>query len=117
MPATVRRTLGTALAIPVLVLAGMPWAAPAYADTQSYLDVLHAVGINVPGGISTPGGDIEMKEWGWEVCALFAMGVPADKVRDQAVYNSGSSPQYGMSVRQADAIVSAAVSQLCTGHG
>lgn len=109
-------TRGAALAVGLLATAGIAWAAPVYADTQSYLDKLRAVGINAPGGITTPGGDIEMKEWGWEVCALFARGVEPDKVRDQAVYNSGSSPQYGMSVEQADAIVSAAVSDLCTGH-
>ena len=93
-----------------LVLGSIALSAPAAADTANYLKDLHGQ------GISTPGGDPEIKEWGWEVCALVALGQPYDKVRAQAVYNSGSKPQYGMSVEQADAIVHSAVANLCSDH-
>ncbi|GAB4666036.1 DUF732 domain-containing protein [Mycobacterium intracellulare] len=85
-------------------------AAPARADTESYLQKLREA------GISTPGGDAEMKEWGWEVCQLFAQGVSPENVVRQAVYNSGSHPQYGMTVDQANMIVNSAVSDLCNAH-
>jgi hypothetical protein len=67
-------------------------------------------------GINTPGGDAELKEWGWEVCKLFEYGVEPDKVLYQAVYNSGSSPQYGMTREQANDVVDFAVSDLCNDH-
>lgn len=98
---------GTALAVGALVLTGMVTAAPSRADTESYLNKLHNAGINLPRG------DNEMKEWGWEVCALLASGVKPDKVRDQAVYNSGSRPQYGMTVEQANDFVEFAATDLC----
>jgi hypothetical protein len=104
------RVLGTVLSVGTFALCGVVTAGAARADTVSYLNKLHDAGIN------TPGGDGEMKEWGWEVCQLFLMGVPADKVRDQAVYNSGNTPQYGMSIEQADDIVNFAVSDLCNDH-
>ena len=98
---------GIALALGALALIGVVASAPARADTESYLQKLHEIGIN------TPGGDVELKEWGWEVCALFIRGFPPDKVLQQAVYNSGASPQYGMSVEQADAVVHIATTDLC----
>jgi hypothetical protein len=100
---------GTALAVGALALAltGMVTAAPARADAESYINKLHKAGINLPGG------DMEMKEWGWEVCALFGSGVEPDKVLYQAVYNSGSHPQYGMTVEQANDFVDFAVTDLC----
>jgi len=96
-----------------LVAAILAWtslaAAPtAAADTVSYLQKLHDAGIN------TPRGNVELEEWGWEVCALFDRGFPADKVVQQAVYNSGSKPQYGMTVKQANLVVDTAVSDLCS---
>lgn len=101
------RVLGTVLAAAALALTAMVTAAPAHADSDSYVKKLKEA------GISLPRGDNEMKEWGWEVCALFAKGVQPDKVRDQAVYNSASRPQYGMTVEQADTIVRVAVTDLC----
>jgi hypothetical protein len=98
---------GTALAVGALVFTGMVTAAPSGADTDSYLNKLHDA------GVSLPRGDNEMKEWGWEICALLASGVAPDKARAQAVYNSGSQPQYGMSVEQADDFVKFAASELC----
>jgi hypothetical protein len=93
-----------------LALTGAVAAGTARADTVSYLNKLHDAGIN------TPGGDAELKEWGWEVCQLFIHGVEPDKVLHQAVYNSGNSPQYGMTVEQADDVVNFAVSDLCSDH-
>jgi hypothetical protein len=91
-------------------LASAPTAA---ADTASYVQKLHDAGIN------TARGDVELKEWGWEVCALFDRGVPPDKVVQQAVYNSASKPPYGMSTDQANLVVDTAVSDLCaqSNHG
>jgi hypothetical protein len=100
-----------ALTAGVLGLTALVAAAPARADTDSYLAKVHNL------GVSTPGGDLELNEWGWEVCVLFAHGVAPGKVRDQAVYNSGSHPQYGMTVEQADAIVRIAVTDLCSTPG
>ncbi|BCO39285.1 hypothetical protein MINTM001_04240 [Mycobacterium paraintracellulare] len=99
--------LGTALAVGVLAVTAMVTAAPSRADTDSYLNKLHNAGVNLPRG------DNEMKEWGWEICALLASGVKPDKVRDQAVYNSGSRPQYGMTVEQANDFVEFAATDLC----
>ena len=83
-------------------------AAPsAHADTISYLEKLRNA------GIQTPRGDLELKEWGWEVCALFDRGADPVSVVEQAVYNSGSKPQHGLSVDQANMIVDTAVSDLC----
>jgi hypothetical protein len=98
---------GIALAVGALALTGIVTATPSRADSESYLNKLHNAGINLPRG------DNEMLEWGWEVCALFARGVKPDKVRDQAVYNSGSRPQYGMTVQQANDFVDFAVTDLC----
>lgn len=106
--ARVSRALSAGWIFGAATLVGLVAAAPAQADTQSYLQKLAAA------DIKTPGGDAEMKEWGWEICALFAMGVPPDKVVQQAVYNSGSVPQYGMTVEQANLVVDIAVSDLCT---
>jgi uncharacterized protein DUF732 len=105
------RVLGAALTAGILGLSGLVGAAPARADTASYLSKVHNEGVNVPGG------DLELNEWGWEVCALLARGVAPDKVRDQAVYNSGSHPQYGMSDEQADAIMNFAITDLCSTPG
>lgn len=99
---------GTALTIGLSAPGGVFAAIPARADTRSYIDNLNKL------GIKTPGGDLELKEWGWEVCALFRRGVRPDRVLEQAVYNSGSRPQYGMSIEHANAIVDHAVTDLCS---
>ncbi|ORB39013.1 hypothetical protein BST41_18525 [Mycolicibacterium porcinum] len=90
-----------------MAAAGLVVAAPAAADTQSYLQKIHDAGIN------PPRGDLELKEWGWEICAMFLRGrSPVDVVR-QTVYNSGSKPLHDMSEQQANLIVDTAVSDLC----
>jgi hypothetical protein len=104
------RIFGPALAVGALALTGMVATAPARADTVAFLNDLQNA------GITTPRGEPELKEWGWEVCALFDQGVAPDKVKDQAVYNSGSSPQYGMTVEQADDFVRFAETDLCSDH-
>lgn len=101
---------GVVLSVGAFALTGLAAAGTARADTVSYLSKLHDA------GISTPGGDAELKEWGWEVCKLFIYGVEPDKVLYQAVYNSGSRPQYGMTVEQANDVVDFAVSDLCDEH-
>jgi hypothetical protein len=101
------RAIAPRLAIPALFVAAAFAAAPARADSVSYLNNLHNLGIN------TPGGDAELKEWGWEVCALSGMGVAPEKIRGQAVYSSQNAPPYGMSVEQADMVVHGALTDLC----
>lgn len=109
---------GAYLVIAGLLAALLGWtslasAPTATADTASYLQKLHDADIN------TARGDVELKEWGWEVCALFDRGVAPDKVVQQAVYNSASKPPYGMSTDQANLVVDTAVSDLCAqaNHG
>jgi hypothetical protein len=101
------RVIAPTLTISALLVAASFWATPVRADSIAYLKNLHDLGIN------TPGGDSELKEWGWEVCALSAMGMAPDKVKIQAVYNSQEVPPYGMSVGQADTIVHYAQADLC----
>jgi hypothetical protein len=102
--------LGTVLTAGALALTGMVAAAPVRADTVAYLDDLRNAGIN------TPRGEPEMKEWGWAICALLGRDVDPDRVRTDVVYNSGSSPQYGMTVEQADDVVHFAAIDLCADH-
>jgi len=92
------------------VFASLVIVPTAQADTRSYLDQIYGAGIH------TPGGDPELKEWGWEICALAKRGVAPDKIRAQAVYNSQSRPPYGMTVAQADLIMHAAMTELCPGN-
>lgn len=101
------RMLCVGLTVGSLALSGLAFSAAAAADTQTFLDQVYGSGVRVPGG------DPELKEWGWEVCALLDRGVDPGQVRDQAIYNSQSTPQYGMSVEQADGIFNSAVTQLC----
>lgn len=101
------RALGIVLPVGTLLVSWVGTAAPARADSETYVNNLKALGIQVPRG------DNELKEMGWEVCALFDLGVAPDQVLYQAVYNSRSKPPYGMTVKQANAIVDNAVSQLC----
>jgi hypothetical protein len=93
--------------VAVSAVCAVATSAPASADTAAYLQHLADL------GIKTPGGDPELKEWGWEVCALQDRGVPADKVIAQAVYNSGRGPQYGITDEQAQAVVHFATADLC----
>jgi hypothetical protein len=104
-------SLGVLTVAATAVIAAVPMAATAQADSKSYIDNLNSIGVN------TPRGDLELKEWGWEVCALTARGVPPDKVLAQAVYNSRSTPPYGMTVEQAAAIMHFALTELCTSPG
>ncbi len=97
----------TALAALTLNAAALAASSHAGADTQSYLQKLNAAGIN------PPRGELVLKEWGWEICALFLQGKdPVDVVR-QTVYNSGSTPMYDLTEDQANRIVDVAVSDLC----
>lgn len=104
-------TFGVVTVAAAVVITAVPMAATAQADSKSYIDNLHSIGVN------TPRGDLEVKEWGWEVCALTARGVPADKVLAQAVYNSRSTPPYGMTAEQAAGIMHFALTDLCTSPG
>lgn len=89
------------------VLSGTVGIAPASADGKSYIDKLHSA------GISTPRGEYELKEWGYEVCALRAQGRPPRQWVEQAVYQSSLHPPYGLTRQQANTIVDLAVSELC----
>ena len=89
-------------------LTGVATAGPARADTQAYLNHLHDAGIN------TPRGELDVLEGGWEVCELIAKGFPPDKVMQQALYNSGRNPHYGLTPEQADTAFHFAVTDLCS---
>lgn len=102
------RVLGAALLASALALTGIATAGPARADTQSYLKKLHDAGIN------TPRGELDVLEGGWEACELFAKGFPPDKVMQQALYNSGRSPHYGLTPEQADTVLHLALTELCS---
>jgi hypothetical protein len=104
------RVVGTAAAVGALAWGGLIAAGPAAADTASYLQKLQDA------GISTPRGAPELKEWGWEICLLFQTGEDPHRVMEQAVYNSGSRPQYGMTVEQAETLMHIAVTDLCDGR-
>jgi Protein of unknown function (DUF732) len=100
--------LPAALVAGALGLTGLLAAGPAQADTQSYLAHLHDAGIN------TPRGELDVLEGGWEVCELFAKGFPPDRVMQQALYNSGRNPHYGLTRQQADTVFHFAVTDLCS---
>jgi len=89
------------------VLSGTIGISPASADGKSYLQKLKDA------GISTPRGDYEVQEWGYEVCALKAQGRPPRQWVEQAVYQSQLHPPYGLTKAQANTIVDLAVSELC----
>jgi hypothetical protein len=110
----VKRDAGTmstvgraALAGVLAALFGAVGTAPCYADGNSYLQKLKDA------GISTPRGDYEVQEWGYEVCALRALGRPPRQWVEQAVYQSQLHPPYGLTKDQANTIVNLAVSELC----
>ncbi|MCV7232950.1 DUF732 domain-containing protein [Mycobacterium branderi] len=90
-----------------MALFGIIGISPANADGKSYLQKLKDA------GISTRGGDYEVKEWGYEVCALRAQGKPPTRWVEQAVYQSALHPPYGLTEQQANTIVDLAVSELC----
>ena len=95
------------LAVTGLLAGTIATAAPVRASAQSYLDNMHRLGINVPGG------DVELLEWGYEACKLLELGRDYQAARAQAVYNSGRGPRYGMTVEQADDIMHFAITDLC----
>jgi hypothetical protein len=83
-------------------------AGSARADTQSYLSKLHDA------GISTPRGELDVLEAGWEACELFDKGLSPDRVIQQSLYNSSSHPFYGLTPQQADTVLHLAVTELCS---
>ena len=105
-----RRFFGTALGVGALALTGVVTAGTAVADTASYLQKVSDA------GITTPRGAPELKEWGWEICLLLRQGQDPHRVMEHAVYNSGSRPQYGMTVEQAETLMHIAVTDLCNGR-
>jgi Protein of unknown function (DUF732) len=96
------------LAVVAWLVAGGVAAGPVRASAQEYLDNMHKLGINVPGG------DVELLEWGYEACKLLELGKDYQDARAQAVYNSGRGPRYGMTVEQADGVMHYAIADLCT---
>lgn len=103
----VARVLGTVLPVLAWLVAGVVWAGPVRASAEEYVDNVHRLGINVPGG------DVELLEWGYEACQLLELGKDYEDARAQAIYNSGSRPRYDMTVAQADAIMHYAMADLC----
>lgn len=95
------------MAAAMLMFSGFVGIPVARADANSYLRKLHDAGIN------TPRGEYELKEWGWEVCALRTRGKPPRQWVEQAVYQSAQHPPYGLTEEQANTIVDTAVSELC----
>ena len=98
---------GIVLAGGLTLLSGTIGVGPASADGKSYLRKLKDA------GITTPRGDYEVQEWGYEVCALRALGRPPRQWVEQAVYQSSLHPPYGLTKEQANTIVDLAVSELC----
>jgi hypothetical protein len=100
--------LAAALVTGALAMTGLVTAGSAWADTQSYLNKLRDAGIN------TPRGELDVLEGGWEACELLAKGFPPDRVIQQALYNSGPNPHYGLTRKQADTVLHFAVTDLCS---
>jgi hypothetical protein len=111
--ATSRRragVVGTALAVGALALVGGVVASPAAASTEQFLKKVHDA------GVASPPTDVELREMGWEVCALFARGVAPRTVLRDAVNYSRPYPPYGMTPQQANVVVDAAVTELCNAY-
>lgn len=105
---TVRASTTTAVVATMLTaFSGLVATATAAADADSYLRKLYDAGISVPRG------DFELKEWGYEVCLLRAIGKTPRQWVEQAVYQSALHPPYGLTEDQANFIVDTAVSELC----
>jgi Protein of unknown function (DUF732) len=103
----VARLLATVLPVLAWWVAAVVGAGPVRASAQDYLDNLHRLGINVPGG------DVELLEWGFEACKLLELGKDYQDARAQAIYNSSRGPLYDMTVAQADAVMHYAMADLC----
>ena len=98
-----------ALAVGPLLTAGIVCAGPAHADEASYLNHLHAIGIQ-----EVDGGDAALVQTGWKVCQQIAWGAPPSELQSLALQRSTQNlgPR-GLTPRQADALIDYAIVDLC----
>ena len=103
------RFMNAALAGGSLFVTGVVCAGPAHADEASYLNHLHAIGIQ-----DLEGGDPALVQTGWKICQQISWGAPASELQSLALQKSAQDlgPR-GMSPRQADALVDYALVDLC----
>ncbi|MGU3498645.1 DUF732 domain-containing protein [Mycobacterium sp. C31M] len=99
--------LGLGTAVGLSVASGIAGIGVANAGADSYIEKLHE------GGINTPRGEYELKEWGYAVCALRARGKTPRQWVEEAIYESALHPPYGLTEQQANFIVDTAIRELC----
>ncbi|SPM29276.1 DUF732 domain-containing protein [Mycobacterium terramassiliense] len=101
--------IGAAFAVGPLLTAGIVCAGPAHADETTYLNRLHAVGIQ-----DLDGGDPALVQTGWKICQQIAWGAPPSQLQSLALQKSTMDlgPR-GLTPRQADALIDYAIVDLC----
>ena len=106
-----RRFTGLALtSVPVLV-AGIVWASPAQADTASYLNDTHNVGIH------DSNGDAALLQVGQKICDETWYGYPPDELADMALQRSDTiRGTHGLTPGQANELVYYAKADLCPNY-
>lgn len=99
--------LGLGIAFGLTLASGVIGIGSAHAGPDSYIEKLHAAGIDTVRGV------YELKEWGYEVCELRNRGFPPKQWATQTVWNSQLRPEYGFTEEQVNFIVDTAISELC----
>ncbi len=103
------RFIGAAFAVGPLLTAGIVCAGPAHADEASYLNHLHAVGIQ-----DLDGGDPALVQTGWKICQQLTWDTPPSQLQSLALQKSAQDlgPR-ALTPRQADALIDYAIVDLC----
>ncbi|OBB62882.1 DUF732 domain-containing protein [Mycobacterium sp. 852014-50255_SCH5639931] len=103
------RFMSTALVGGSLLVAGVMSAGPAQADTTTFVNDLHKAGIH-----AVSGGDAALVQMGLSVCQQLSWGAPPSQIEGLAVQRSDSRQgAHGITPEQADAVVEAALRDLC----
>jgi hypothetical protein len=97
------------LTIGPLLVAGVIWADPAYADVASYLSDLHNGGIR-----DVDGGDATLVQVGQEICQQVWAGVDVRQLKQTVLQTSDTRlGRGGLTPQQASDFVDYAVNDLC----
>jgi hypothetical protein len=106
-----RRFMGLALTSGPLLVAGVVWAGPAQADTASYLNDMHNVGIH------DFDGDAALLQVGQKLCDETWYGYPPDELGAMALQRSDTiRGAHGLTPQQANELVYYAKADLCPNY-
>lgn len=103
------RLASVALTSGPLLVAGCLWSAPAQADTNSFLNDAHNLGIH-----DARGGDAGLVAAGQRICQQLWAGANAADLKARALARSDANHgSEGLSPQQASALVDVAYADLC----